>query len=299
VAESRPVASMTGFARQEGASGESGWAWEIKSVNGRSLDVRCRLPNGFEAFDRIVRGAVAQHLARGNVQVGLVLARAKRATRLKVNHEVLSQLIEAGRGFGDRIATEPPRLDGLMSLPGVIEIEEEEETEETRAAREAALEASLVEALRELNEARQAEGQRLSAVIADHLRTLVGLVEEASASAGAQPEQLKQRLEAQLAELLDGTKAVSEERLAQEVALLATKADVREELDRLRAHLEAAAEILSEGGPIGRRLDFLCQELNREANTICSKSSDLGLTRTGLQMKSTIEQLREQVQNVE
>jgi len=299
VVEHRPVASMTGFARREGASGEAGWAWEIKSVNGRSLDVRCRLPNGFEGFDRIVRGAIADHLVRGNVQVGLQLARTKRPTRLKVNHEVLSQLIEAGRGFGDRIATEPPRLDGLMSLPGVIEIEDEEETDEVRAAREAALGESLAEALQELTQVRRAEGARLAAIIEGHLAMLSALVEEAKASAGAQPGLAKERLQRQLAELLDGSQVLSEERLAQEVALLATKSDVREELDRLRAHLEAAGEMVSGGGPVGRRLDFLCQELNREANTICSKSSELGLTRIGLEMKSTIEQLREQVQNVE
>jgi uncharacterized protein (TIGR00255 family) len=193
----------------------------------------------------------------------------------------------------------PPRLDGLMALPGVVELEEPVETEAQRAAREAALRATLEVALELLARARRSEGERLRDLASGHVAALGGLVEGATACDGAQPAAIKERLQRQLAELLEPDQGLSEDRLAQEVALLATKADVREELDRLRAHLEAARAMLAEGGPIGRRLDFLCQELNREANTVCSKSADLALTQIGLQLKSTIDQLREQIQNIE
>ncbi len=202
---------------------------------------------------------------------------------------VLSGVLEA----------EPPRLDGLLAIPGVVVNAEEADSPEQRETRLAALKADLERTLEALVEARRLEGARLAAVIGDHLDGIEALVEAAAGCAAVQPERLRERLRTQVEELLEAAPALPEERLAQEAALLIAKADVREELDRLVAHLEAARELVGQGGPVGRRLDFLCQEFNREANTLCSKSPDVELTRIGLDMKNAIDQLREQVQNIE
>ena len=299
MAEPVSVASMTGFARQEGAGAAFSWVWEIKSVNGKGLDVRCRLPNGFESLDQAVRAEVGKSCARGNLQIGLTVKRAAQAAKLRLNESVLRQIVELSRALGDAVEAAPPRLDGLLGFPGVIEAEEDQESEQERSEREAALLSDLEAALAGLVLARRSEGEKLAALAAGHLATIGELSEQAAGLAAMQPTALKDRFSRQLDELLDANQGLPEERIAQEVAVLVTKADVREELDRLGAHLEAARALLDAGGPIGRRLDFLCQELNREANTLCSKSADLELTRIGLALKGTIEQLREQVQNIE
>jgi uncharacterized protein (TIGR00255 family) len=290
---------MTGFARQEGGDGTISWTWEIKSVNGKSLDLRCRVPSGYEALEPVVRGATPERCARGNLQIGLSVDASDQPVRMRVNRELLDQLLELAKTLKDAAGAEPARLDGLLGLRGVVEAVEEEESAEARAAREAAMAADLTRALDALVEVRRAEGARLQALIEGHLAAIAELTGRAADSAAAQPEALRQRLKEQVEALLEASPALSEERLAQEAAVLITKADVREELDRLEAHVAAARELLAEGGPVGRRLDFLCQEFNREANTLCSKAADVELTRIGLELKGTIDQLREQVQNIE
>jgi len=290
---------MTGFARQHGSEGGVTWTWEVKSVNGRALDLRCRLPQGYESLDTTARGLVASYCARGNLQLNLSIDRIAAPSRVQVNRALLDQVIALTKELEGQVEAAPPRLDGLLGIRGVIELVDEADDPEAMAAREAAMAQNLKAALSDLVTARRAEGQRLHALVAAHLATISKLVEAAAATAGAQPEALRERLKTQLDELLEARPGLPEERLAQEAAVLIGKADVREELDRLRAHLEAAGDLLAEGGPVGRRLDFLCQELNREANTLCSKSPDVELTRIGLELKTAVEQLREQVQNLE
>jgi len=298
-AKPKPVASMTGFARQEGGDGVIAWTWEIKSVNGKSLDLRCRLPAGYEALEPVARGTLPERCARGNLQINLSVNTSEQQPRMRVNQELLDQLLALAKSLGDKAGAAPPRLDGLLALRGVVEAVEEEEAPEARAAREAAMAADLGRALDALVAARRAEGKRLKGVVEGHLSSIADLVAKAKATAAAQPESLRERLKEQVEELLAASPALPEERLAQEAAILITKADVREELDRLEAHLSASGELLAEGGPVGRRLDFLCQEFHREANTLCAKASDVELTRIGLELKGVIDQLREQVQNIE
>lgn len=290
---------MTGFARQEGGDETLTWTWEVKSVNGRALDIRCRIATGYEALEPVVRTAAPKHVSRGNLQVNLSVSRAETQLKLKINRDVLDQLLAAVRELEGEIEAAPPRLDGLLAIRGVVEALEEEEPAEARAAREAAMQEDLGRLLDALAANRRAEGERLAEIVGEHLTTITGLVAAAADCAAAQPEALRERLRNLLQELLEATPALPEERLAQEAALLVGKADVREELDRLRAHVAAARDLLTAGGAVGRKLDFLCQELNREANTLCSKSPDVALTRIGLDLKSAIEQLREQVQNLE
>ncbi len=298
-AKSAPIASMTGYARREGGDGQLTWSWEIKSVNGRSLDVRSRIYAGYEALEPIARKMVQNHCVRGNVQVSLTVKRGQLPRKLRLNREVLDQVVEMVRSLESGVRAEPPRLDGLLAFPGVVEASEEEESKELLDIRMAALEEDLILALEALTAMRRNEGARLETLAAGHLDEIARLSEAAAACAAARPEALRARLRKQVEELLEASPALPEERLAQEAALLASKADIREELDRLRAHVAAARDLTAEGGAIGRRLDFLCQEFNREANTLCSKSGDVALTRIGLDLKAVIDQLREQVQNIE
>ena len=295
----RAIHSMTGFARRDGGDAAVSWTWEVKSVNGRSLDVRARLPQGYESLDPAVRNAVTAACSRGNVQVNLSLKRGSAPLQLQVNEELLQQVIDLMAKLETRTQAAPPRLDGILALRGVLEAVEEEESPEHQAARLAVLQSDLEAALEALLAMRAAEGARLLGLARGHVDEIERLAAAARSCAATQPETLRQRLEEQLALLLAEGSGVAEERLAQELALLAGKADVREELDRLTAHVEAARELLDQGGAVGRKLDFLCQEFNREANTLCSKSADVELTRIGLDLKSSIEQLREQIQNIE
>ena len=293
---------MTGFARREGGDAKVTWSWEIKSVNGRSLDLRCRIPNGYEPLEAAAREAAPKHCARGNVTIALIVGRAEAGPNLRVNRDLLDQLVRLAGELetkADGKSLAPARLDGLLSVKGVLEVVEVEESGDETAARMAAMRKDLQTALKELSAARRAEGKHLKAAVETHLQTIEELTDKAAASAEAQPEALKARLKSLVEELLEAVPALPEERLAQEAALLAARGDVREELDRLRAHSAAARELLEGGGTVGRRLDFLCQEFNREANTLCSKASDVELTRLGLDLKSAVERLREQVQNIE
>ncbi len=290
---------MTGFASAEGQYQGARWTWEVKSVNGRGLDVRCRVPPGYERLEAMARSAVPDRFARGSVTVALQLARRDDTAELRVNQALLARLIELHRELEGQVDPAPPRLEGLLAVRGVVESGEPVEDAEAQAAHDAALKESLFEALDGLAAARRGEGERLGEMLDRHLDDIARLGAEAGDLAALRPEAVKARLRTQVEALLEASPALSEERLAQEAALLAVKADVREELDRMRAHLAAARELIDGDGPAGRRLDFLCQEFNREANTLCAKSWDAALTRVGLALKAAIDQLREQVQNVE
>ncbi|PWC87834.1 hypothetical protein TSH100_09520 [Azospirillum sp. TSH100] len=288
---------MTGFARVDGHGDGYSWTFEAKSVNGRSLDLRCRLPSGFDSVEAAARADVPKRLARGNVNLTLTVNRAQAVSQLRINRELLAQVLEIAREI-EGAGAAAPRLDSLLAVRGIIEPVEEDETE-ARERVESALKGDLAKLIDQLVVNRLAEGARIAEVLNGHLDEIARLVEAASACASTQPEALREKLRAQVAAILGSFPALSEERLAQEAAILIGKADVREELDRLRAHIQAARDMMAEGGAIGRRFDFLCQEFNREANTLCSKSADVELTRIGLSLKASIEQLREQVQNIE
>jgi uncharacterized protein (TIGR00255 family) len=291
------VASMTGFARAEGEESGIAWVWEMKSVNGRSLDLRLRLPPGFDALEPQLRTTLAQRFRRGNFSASLAVTRTAPGA-VRVNRETLAQLIGLMNELVGEIEAAPPRIDGLLALRGVVEVVEDESDELLGKRRDAVLD-SWGTALDRLAEARAEEGARLAAILRSQLAELHGLVEAAAGCAAAQPEAICERLRTLLAGLADLVPCMPEDRVAQEMALLIARSDIREEIDRLRAHIAQAGELLRQEEAVGRRLDFLCQELNREANTLCSKSADIELTRVGLSLKAAVEQLREQVQNIE
>ncbi len=289
--------SMTGFARVEGATEGLSWIWEARSVNGKGLDIRSRLPNGLDLLEQAAREAADRHMARGNVTVSLSISRDA-AQSLSINREAFDQIVAMARELGDQDGVAPPSLDGLLRLPGVMETttqNNEPLDEETVAL----LRVGLEDLMAALGANRAVEGGRLLAVMNQLLEEIAGLVAGAAESAGAQPDHIRERLLAQIADMTQGQHPVTEERLAQEVTILATRADVREEIDRLKTHLEALRDLLGNEAAPGRRLGFLCQELLREANTLCSKSSETGLTAIGLDLKVAIDRLREQALNVE
>ena len=294
------LSSMTGFARVQGRGEGWIWTWEARSVNGRGLDLRLRLAPGFEALDQPTRKRLGRVLRRGNVSVSLTVVRESGSLRYRINEELLDQVIEALPNLRKRIPeAAPPRLDGLLAIRGVVEQVEELESDEARGALEKRLVADLASTADGLAAMRREEGLRLVAVVVEILDRISELRNNAENLAASQPEALRRRLSGQVMELLDATPALSEQRLAQEAAMLAIKADVREELDRIKAHLAAIRDLLDADEAVGRKMDFLCQELNREANTLCSKSTDVVLTRVGVDLKAAVEQLREQVQNIE
>ena len=286
------ISSMTGFARAP-ATG-TGWTWEVRSVNGRGLDVRCRLPTGLDHLESAIRAAVAKHATRGNITVTLTVAGGETAQRPRLNQAVLDEVLAIARHLQGKTDVAPPRLDGILALRGVLDFGEAAELPKAPE-----LLASLEDVLRTFVRARADEGREIEGHMVGHLDEIERLTGEAARCAGAQPLAIKARLEAQLAELLGAQPPVTPERLSAEVAMLATRADVREELDRLAAHLGAARTLFREGGAIGRKLEFLSQEFNREANTLCSKSADIELTRLGLALKAGIDRLREQAANIE
>jgi uncharacterized protein (TIGR00255 family) len=293
------IASMTGFARAEGHDEPLSWAWELKSVNSKSLDLRFRLPPGFDALELPLRALVTQRLKRGAISANLSVARAAGAGNLRVNREALAVVLRLANELAHEIEAAPPRVDGLLALRGVLESGDEAPEEGARERQLKLLSEGFAEALEGLAMMRLGEGARLEAVLGARLDEIGVLVKDAERAAATQPAAIKARIKELVTVLLDSVPALPEERLAHEAALVVAKADIREELDRLRAHLDAARGLMKEGGAIGRRFDFLCQEFNREANTLCSKSADLELTRIGLGLKAAIEQLREQVQNIE
>ncbi len=292
------INSMTGFSRARGASERFEWSWEIRSVNGRNLDIRMRLPAGFERIDREGRQIITRHLGRGNVSAALNFTDAGGQTAYRINDALLDQLCRICVDFEGRPGVVQARLDGLLAIRGVVEPDENILDDEERKALEDAMLLTLEEAVRDLNEVRGREGAALLAVLCGLLDDLERECANAATAAADQPAAIREKLSRLLSEI-GADSAVGEDRLAQEVALLAVKADIREELDRLQAHVAAARELLEQGGAIGRKFDFLCQEFNREANTICSKAQVLELTRAGLAIKGIVDRIREQVQNIE
>lgn len=292
------LCSMTAFARSEFAHKGWGGSFEIKSVNARGLNVRTRLPAFLDGFDVTLRKRVAGRLDRGTVLVTLELRAGDQDSGIRVNEERLARLVALAGALRDRPEIEPARLDGLMRLPGVIESGPPQLPAEERSALEAALVAPFDAALDALIAARRREGEALATVLERALDTIGDLSLKAESCAAARLPAIRDRLATRLEELLDKSR-IDERRLEEEVAVLALKLDVREELDRLKAHLAEVRNLLDKGSPVGRRLDFLAQEFNREANTLCAKSADSRLTTIGLDLKAAIDQFREQVQNIE
>ena len=288
---------MTGFARAEGDELGISWVWELKSVNGKSLDLRLRLAPGFDALEPGLRATLAQRFRRGNISAALAITRTAPAA-LRINRDALAQLVSLMSELAGEIDAAPPRLDGLLALRGIVETIEDDEEAVIERRRSAVL-GSWETALDRLAAARGEEGGRLALLLRDQLEEMAAFIRAAEACAAAQPEAIRERLNKMLVSLADLVPGLPEERVVQEMALLVARSDVREELGRLHAHVEQARDLLQQGEAIGRRLDFLCQELNREANTLCSKSADIELTRIGLSLKAAVEQFREQVQNIE
>jgi uncharacterized protein (TIGR00255 family) len=293
------LSSMTGFARGHGMSGTYGWAWELKSVNAKGLDLRLRLPPGWDAVEAPVRGNATQLLARGTVYGTLTVERQGVAPVVRVNEPVLAAVLATLKGLGGRVQAAEPRLDGILALKGVIEVLDEDEHEEERGAAEAAVIAGFGATVAELVGMRRREGKALGQVLTQRIKEIGALAARAEATPGRRPEAIKARIAEQVAMLLDASERFDPDRLHQEAILIASKADIREELDRLASHVAQVERLIADGGAIGRRLDFLAQELNREANTLCSKSNDVELTNIGVELKSVVEQFREQVQNLE
>lgn len=296
-AGSAPLSSMTGYARSSGQAGAASWHWELKSVNAKGLELRLRLPAGLDALDAPLRARLGARLRRGTVHVGLTLQRPRPEQAIRIDEARLAALVDSVSRIPLPPGLAPATLDGLLALPGVVEISEGEEAGAEALA--PALLQGLDTALESLCAMRAGEGAALLAVLSERLAAIGRLTAAAEAAPGRAPEAVRDRLARRVAELSGAVPALDPVRLHQEAVLLAAKADVREELDRLAMHRAAAAALLAEGGAVGRRLDFLAQELGREAATLCAKSNDADLTAIGLALRTEIEQFREQVQNLE
>jgi len=293
------LSSMTGFARGQGVAGTYAWSWEIKSVNAKGLDLRFRLPAGWDAVEVPARTRVGEKLSRGTVYANLTVERQGIQPTVKVNEPVLAAVLSALKGLTGKVDAAPPSLDGILSLKGVIEVADEDESEVDHRAAEAAIVAGFDKALAELTSMRRTEGGTLGRLLSTRLDEIAQLTARAEAAPGRKPDAIRTKLAEQVATLLSASERFDAERLHQEAILLAAKADIREELDRLGSHVTQAKKLLADGGAIGRKLDFLAQELHRESNTLTAKANDLELTNIGLELKGVVEQFREQVQNLE
>lgn len=293
------LSSMTGFARGHGVAGSYAWSWEIKSVNAKGLDLRLRLPPGWDAVEVPARKNATEKLSRGTVYANLTVERKGVQPTVKVNEPVLAAVLATLKGLAGKVEASPPSLDGILALKGVIEVTEEDEREEDRRAAEASIIAGFDKLLADLIAMRREEGATLGRLLSARLDEIAKLAARAEAAPGRKPEAIKARLNEQVATLLSASQRFDSDRLHQEAILIASKADIREELDRLASHVEQVRKMIADGGPIGRRLDFLAQELNRESNTLTAKANDVELTNIGLELKSVVEQFREQVQNLE
>ena len=269
------LSSMTGFARAHGVSGAYAWSWELKSVNAKGLDIRFRLPQGWDAVEVAARQRAAEKLSRGTVYCNLTAERKGVAPSVKINEPVLNAVIASLQQLTGKIDAAAPTLDGILSLKGVMEVSEEGEREDERQAAEAAIVAGFNAALADLIAMRRHEGDALGTILNARLSEISALAQRAEAAPGRKPEAIKARLAEQVATLLEASQRFDSDRLHQEAIMLASKADVREELDRLAAHVAQAQKLLRDGGPAGRRLDFLAQELNRESNTLTAKANDV------------------------
>lgn len=293
------LSSMTGFARSHGTSGPYSFEWELKSVNAKGLDFRMRLPPGWDDVEPAARKQVTEKLARGTVYANLTVKRSGEVSAIRINEEVLASVLKVAQDLAKRTGAALPSVDGLLGIKGVIEVVEPEDDDAEVQAAKAAMLAGFNEALQSLVEMRRREGTTLGQILSQRMDDIERLAGKAEAAPGRKPEAIRARLTEQIATLLEASDRFDPERLSQEALMMATKADIREELDRIASHIAQARDLLAKGGAVGRRLDFLSQEFNREVNTCCSKSNDLELTNTGLEMKNIVEQFREQVQNLE
>ena len=295
-----PLQSMTGFSRATGEVDGTSIAWELKSVNGKTIEIRLRLPPGYERLEPGVRQALQKRFARGNFQATLTIGRVGGSVAQPViNEAFLKDLAGLAKRLQEQFGTAPASADGLLALRGVLEPSETLETEETRAGLDAAIFATFERAIADLAKARQSEGQATGDLLLGHIDTIESLVLLAEADPSREPATIRARLAEQVALLMDASAGLDESRLHMEAAFLATKADIREEIDRLKTHIASGRALLAAGGPIGRKLDFLAQEFNRESNTLCSKSNAGAITAIGLELKAVVDQFREQVQNLE
>ncbi len=294
-----PINSMTGFARTDGSYEHYRWTWELKSVNGKGLDVKCRVPSFLDGLDIKAKKLAADALTRGSVYMGLQIEAEEQGSEFIVNEERLESLIAIAERYKDRDGIQPASLEGLLAIKGVIETKASELDADGLDVLSKAVLSNLQTAIVSLVKAREEEGARMADVLLGQISTIETLTAEAAEVAKDRVAMMKERFTAQLKKLYDGNAELSEDRLAQEIATIAVKADVCEEIDRLISHVAEGRALLEKGEPVGRRLDFLTQEFNREANTLCSKASDSNLTRIGIELKTVIDQFREQVQNIE
>jgi uncharacterized protein (TIGR00255 family) len=293
------LSSMTGFARSQGASGPYAFEWELKSVNAKGFDLRMRLPPGWDELESFAKKRASEVLSRGTVYANFNVKRTNALSTVRVNEDVLASILRVATMLAGKIDAVAPSIDGLLSIKGVIEVVEPESDEaEDKTARDAAA-VSFDQALAHLVDMRRREGTALGQILLQRMNEIEHLSGKAEAAPGRKPDAIKARLSEQIALLLETSDRFDPDRLNQEALLIAAKADIREELDRIASHVAQAREMIARGGPVGRRLDFLAQEFNREVNTCCSKSNDVELTNTGLEMKNVVEQFREQVQNLE
>ncbi|WP_192258968.1 YicC/YloC family endoribonuclease [Mesorhizobium caraganae] len=292
--------SMTGFARAVAEHDGASIAWEVKSVNGKSVEVRLRLPQGFERLEPAVRQTLQKRFSRGNFQATLTVGRAAgQQVQPVVNEVFLRDLAGLAKRLQDQFGVAPATADGLLSLRGVLDIPESNETEEVRAALDTAILAALEAALTGLEQARHSEGEALRSLLSGHIDAIEALTRKAEADPSREPAVIRERIAEQVRLLMDASANLDAGRLHMEAAFLATKADIREEIDRLKTHVVSGRVLLANGGAIGRKLDFLAQEFNRESNTLCSKSNAATVTAIGLELKAVVDQFREQVQNLE
>jgi uncharacterized protein (TIGR00255 family) len=293
------LSSMTGFARSHGTSGPYAFEWELKSVNAKGFDLRMRLPPGWDEIETIARKRATEVLSRGTVYANLTVKRSNALSAVRVNEDVLNSILRIAADLAGKIDAVAPSVDGLLAIKGVIEVVEPESDEAEDKAARSAVAIAFEEALTALVAMRKREGGTLGQILSQRIDEVEDLAKRAEAAPGRKPEAIRARLAEQIAALLESSDRFDGDRLNQEALMMAAKADIREELDRIASHISQAREMIGKGGPVGRRLDFLAQEFNREVNTCCSKSNDLELTNTGLEMKNVVEQFREQVQNLE
>jgi uncharacterized protein (TIGR00255 family) len=293
------LSSMTGFSRAAGQADGAAWAWEIKSVNAKGFDLRLRLPSGLDGVEAEARRMVGTVVVRGTIHASLDITRASKAAEIRVNEALAADLAHKLSAVAKSTGLHPPSFDAILAVRGVVEVIEQSDTEEQRRMLTDAVTRSLEDGIVGLVAARQAEGAALGTILTDKIAAIETLVQAADAHPARSAEHIAARIKRQIQDLLTNSDGLDPQRLHQEAMLLAVKGDIREELDRLKAHVMQARQLLERGGAIGRRLDFLAQELSREANTLCAKSGDSGLTVIGLDLKTLVEQFREQVQNVE
>lgn len=291
--------SMTGFARTQGQYDDTSWIWELRSVNGKGLDLRLRVPSGYEAVETAARSELAKHYKRGNIQISLSVSQSASATIPYINQEAAQSLLSAAKELQAKVGGELPTAAEFMAMRGVVELGEKELDDDAKAKRNAEILKSLNSAALALVEMRQSEGDAIAQVLSGQVAKILELHCAIEANEMRSPEAIKTQLKAQVDQLIENNSGFDEQRLYQEAAILAAKADLQEELDRQVVHVKAAQELLASEGPVGRRLDFLAQEFNRECNTICSKSNSAEVTSIGLDMKLIIDQFREQLQNME